>query len=180
LLSRGVPMFLAGDEFGRSQGGNNNAYCQDNEISWLGWTLLEENRDLFEFFKGMIGLRKRCSQLRRSAFFGDKVNEHGLPEIGWHGCELNAPGWDNPDSRVLAFTLGAFAEGEPDLHVMMNMDEKTLPFRLPAAEGRHWYRYADTALPSDSAIDPEATTMISDPEYLVTGRSIVILVSGCE
>ncbi|MCG8425861.1 MAG: glycogen debranching protein GlgX, partial [Chromatiales bacterium] len=156
LLSRGVPMFLAGDEFGRSQGGNNNAYCQDNEISWLDWTLLEENRDLFEFFKGMIGLRKRCSQLRRSAFFGDKVNEHGLPEIGWHGCELNAPGWDNPDSRVLAFTLGAFAEGEPDLHVMMNMDEKTLPFQIPAAEGHHWYRYADTALPSDSAMDPEA------------------------
>lgn len=178
LLSRGVPMLMAGDEFGRSQGGNNNAYCQDNEISWLDWSLLDENWELFEFFKGMIALRKRCSQLRQAAFFGDQLNERGLPEIAWHGCELNAPGWDDPSCRVLAFTAGAFVEGEPDLHVMMNMSGENLPFQIPVLQGGHWYRYADTALAGGSAIDSKAATVIDESDYLVTGRSIVILVSG--
>ena len=177
LLARGVPMFLAGDEFGRTQGGNNNAYCQDNEISWLDWGLLDENRDLFEFFKGMIALRKGCTQLRQSRFFEDRVNPRGLPEIGWHGCELNAPGWQDSGSQVLAFTLGAFTGDEPDLHVMMNMGEASLPFQIPPVQGRRWHRYADTALPPESAMDSDAATAIEEGDYLVTGRSIVILVS---
>ncbi len=177
LLSRGVPMILAGDEFGRTQGGNNNAYCQDNEISWLDWSRLDENRDLFDFFKGMIALRKRCPQLRRAAFFGDRLTARGLPEIAWHGCELNAPGWDNPGNRVLAFTLGGVAEDAPDLHVLMNMGEESLPFRIPRLRGRSWYRYADTALPKEAAMDTKATTKADGETYRVTGRSIVILVS---
>ncbi|MEW8625583.1 MAG: glycogen debranching protein GlgX, partial [Candidatus Thiodiazotropha sp.] len=177
LLARGVPMFLAGDEFGRTQGGNNNAYCQDNEISWVDWGLLDENRDLFDFFKGMIALRKGCTQLRQSRFFEDRVNPRGLPEIGWHGCELNAPGWQDSGSQVLAFTLGAFTGDEPDLHVMMNMGEASLPFQIPPVQGRRWHRYADTALPPESAMDIEAATAIEEGDYLVTGRSIVILVS---
>jgi glycogen operon protein len=177
LLARGVPMFLAGDEFGRTQGGNNNAYCQDNEISWLDWGLLEGHRGLFEFFKGMIALRKRCAQLRQSNFFEGRVNPRGVPEVGWHGCELNAPGWQDPVSQVLAFTLGAFNPKEADLHVMMNMGETSLPFQIPALQGRHWYRYADTSLPGESAMDIGASTKIEAGDYLVTGRSIVILLS---
>jgi isoamylase len=177
LLARGVPMLLAGDEFGRTQEGNNNAYCQDNEISWIDWSLLDENRDLFEFFKGMIALRKRCPQLRQDGFFEQRSNDRGLPEVSWHGCELNAPGWQDPNCQVLAFTLGAFSGNEPDLHVMMNMSETSLPFQIPRLPVRRWYRYADTALPPQSAMDTEAATPIADVDYLVTGRSIVILVS---
>jgi glycogen operon protein len=177
LLSRGVPMLLAGDEFGRTQGGNNNAYCQDNETSWLDWSLLDGNRDLFEFFKGMIALRSRCSQLRQGRFFEQRLNERGLPEVTWHGCELYAPGWQDPNSQVLAFTLGAFEADEPDLHVMMNMSETSLPFQIPELKARQWHRYADTALPPESAMDTEAVTPIEEESYIVTGRSIVILVS---
>jgi glycogen operon protein len=177
LLARGVPMLLAGDEFGRTQGGNNNAYCQDNEISWLDWSLLDENRELFEFFKGMIALRKRCSQLRQSRFFEDRTNQRGLHEVAWHGCELNAPGWQDASSQVLAFTLAAFIEEEPDLHVMMNMGEANLPFQIPVIKNRRWYRYVDTALAAERVMDTEADTPIEENDYLVTGRSIVILLS---
>ena len=178
MLSQGVPMFLAGDEMGRSQDGNNNAYCQDNAVGWLNWTLLEQNRDLFEFFKGMIALRKRCSQLRRENYFQGQVNGHGVAEIAWHGCQLNAPGWNDPACRVLAVTLGALVDGEPDLHVMMNMDDRLLPFEIPVLTERRWWRYADTAL-GDAALDAAAAavTAIDGAEYLVTGRSVVILAS---
>jgi glycogen operon protein len=177
LLARGVPMLLAGDEFGRTQRGNNNAYCQDNEISWLDWSLLDENRELFQFFKGMIALRKRCSQLRQNRFFEDRINQRGLHEVAWHGCELNAPGWQDGGSQVLAFTLGAVIEDEADLHVMMNMGEANLPFQIPSIKARRWYRYVDTALAPESTMDPKADTLIEEGDYLVTSRSIVILVS---
>jgi glycogen operon protein len=176
LLSQGVPMFLAGDEMGRSQGGNNNAYCQDNAVGWLDWALLEQNRDLFEFFRGMIALRKRCSQLRRETHFQGRINARGVAELAWHGCQLNAPGWNDPACRVLAFTLGAMVDDEPDLQVMMNMDDQTLPFEIPALAGRRWQRYADTALDA-AALDAAAATAIEASEYLVTGRSVVVLVS---
>ncbi|MEN8174834.1 MAG: glycogen debranching protein GlgX [Pseudomonadota bacterium] len=177
FLSQGVPMLLAGDEFGRSQGGNNNAYCQDNEISWLDWSHLDENRDIFGFFKGMIALRRRCAHLRRKTFLGDRRNSRGLAEIAWHGCELYMPGWQDPESRVLGLTLGAVADDEPDLHVMFNMDTQNLSFQIPSMKGRDWYRFADTALPGSEAMDLDATVTIDEDSYLVTGRSVVILVS---
>lgn len=178
FLSRGVPMLLAGDEFGRSQDGNNNAYCQDNPIGWLDWSLLEANRDLYDFFKGMIALRKRCSSLRSEAFFEGHVNARGLADIAWHGCQLGAPGWQDPACRVLAFTLGAFNGDEPDLHVMMNMDDQALPFQIPPVAGRQWRRYADTALEPDQAMDRKAATPIDRPDYLVSGKSVVVLISA--
>jgi len=178
LLSQGVPMFMAGDEFGRSQGGNNNAYCQDNAGNWLDWSLLEENRDLFEFFKGMIVLRKRCSQLRRCDYFHNRTNNRGVAEIAWHGCQLNAPGWYDPNCRVLAFTLGALRDDEPDLHVMMNMDDGNLGFQLPPVTGRTWHRYVDTALAPDEVMDITAATATSEGDYIVTGKSLVVLISS--
>jgi glycogen operon protein len=177
LLSQGVPMLLGGDEFGRSQRGNNNAYCQDNAISWVDWSLLDEHRDLHAFVKGMIALRKRCGQLRRADYVAGRVNARGLPELGWHGCQLDAPGWNDPSCRVLAFTLAGLAEGEPDLHVMMNMDDQSLDFEVPAVATRRWHRLADTALSPGADMDPAATTVITEPRYLVTGRSVVVLVS---
>ena len=178
LLSQGVPMFMAGDEFGRSQGGNNNAYCQDNAGNWLDWSLLEENRDLFEFFKGMIALRKSCSQLRRCDYSHNRTNGRGIAEIAWHGCQLNAPGWYDPDCRVLAFTLGAMRDDEPDLHVMMNMDDSNLGFQLPPVSGRTWHRYVDTALAPDEVMDTTAATPISGDNYIVTGKSLAVLISS--
>src|SRR5262249_50591314 len=119
LLSRGVPMLVAGDEVRRTQNGNNNAYCQDNETSWVGWTLVERNRDLYRFWKGMIEFRKRHAALHRGQFFTGETNERGLMDVAWHGTKLNSPGWQDPGGRALALTLAGFL-GDADIHIMLN------------------------------------------------------------
>jgi glycogen operon protein len=179
LLSQGVPMITAGDEVRRTQKGNNNGYCQDNEISWFDWNLVEKNADIFRFFKLLINFRKcYChTGLRRRHFFSGEINERGLADISWHGCKLFNPGWHNHHGRVLAFTLGGF-EGESDIHVMFNMYWETLDFELPPIEGREWYKVIDTAEPSPVDImEPEQETLVLDNVYFVEGRSIVVLIS---
>jgi isoamylase len=180
MVSQGVPMICGGDEVRRTQRGNNNPYCQDNEISWFDWSLAEKNREMFRFSQRMIDFRKRNRALRRKEFFqGEqgKPNDRGLIDIVWHGCRLSSPGWDDPNSRALGFTLAGI-EQDPDIHVMMNMYWKPLDFELPTVSGRGWYRALDTALlaPSDIA-DPDEDVAISGNSYLVTGRSVVVLVS---
>jgi glycogen operon protein len=179
LLSQGVPMILAGDEARRTQKGNNNAYCQDNEISWFDWSLLEKNSDIFRFFKLMINFRKSYCQtaLRRRYFFSGEINERGLADISWHGCKLFSPGWDDPNARTLAFTLGGF-EGRADIHVMLNMYWEALNFEIPLVEGRQWYKVVDTAEPSPRDIaDLGKETVVSDNLYIVQDRSVVVLIS---
>jgi glycogen operon protein len=179
LLSQGVPMILAGDEARRTQKGNNNAYCQDNEISWFDWSLLEKNSDIFRFFKLMINFRKSYCQtaLRRRYFFSGEINERGLPDISWHGCKLFSPGWDDPNAKTLAFTLGGF-EGRADIHVMLNMYWEALNFEIPLVEGRQWYKVVDTAEPSPRDIaDLGKETVVSDNLYIVQDRSVVVLIS---
>jgi isoamylase len=93
LLSQGTPMLLAGDEFRRTQRGNNNAYCQDNEISWIDWTLLEKHRELFRFFKLVLKFRQSHPALRRRHYFYGEKDRRGRPEIVWHGVQLEHPDW---------------------------------------------------------------------------------------
>lgn len=179
LLSQGVPMITAGDEIRRTQKGNNNAYCQDNKISWFDWDLVQENADIFRFFKLMINFRKSyCNNaLRRRLFFSGEVNERGLADISWHGSKLFAPGWGNPDGRALAFTLGGF-EGSGDIHVMLNMYWDALEFEIPPVEGRRWYKVLDTAQPSPmDIVEPGQEILVSSNVYSVQGRSVVVLVS---
>lgn len=178
LLSKGVPMILGGDEIRRTQKGNNNAYCQDNEISWFDWELAEKNKDLFRFYRLMIAFRKANSILHQGAsFFDGSINKRGLKDIAWHGCELNNPGWDDPEGRVLAFTIGGIGD-EPDLHIMMNMYWEALPFQIPKVKGRKWFRAIDTFIPSpDDISESGSEILINDPSYIVNGRSIVVLIS---
>jgi isoamylase len=177
MLSRGVPMILAGDEFRRTQRGNNNAYCQDNELSWIDWSLPEKNAGLLRFWKRIIDFRKRHVVVRKNRFFGEAVNERGMPEVAWHGCRLNSPGWSDPDARVLAFTLAGFY-GEADLHVMMNMYWEILDFDVPPLAGRYWYLAVDTAEASPNDIaDPGDEVQYFGESYPVKGRSIAVLVS---
>ncbi len=179
MLSQGVPMFVAGDEVRRTQNGNNNAYCQDNEISWFNWNLVEKNADIFRFFKLMINFRNcYChSALRRRYFFNGEVNERGLTDIHWHGCKLFSPGWHDPDAKVLAFTLGGF-EGEADIHVMLNMYWEDLDFEIPSIEGRKWYKVVDTALASPmDIVEPGEETVVSGNVFPVKDRSVVVLIS---
>src|SRR5262249_39378721 len=115
LLSQGVPMLLAGDEFLRTQHGNNNAWCQDNEVGWIDWTLAEKNGDFLRFVREMIQLRKRHPALRRRSFLrGTGAAGELAPDIVWHGVRPSRPDFSF-NSRALAFTLdGKQTSGEPD------------------------------------------------------------------
>jgi glycogen operon protein len=177
MLSQGVPMLVAGDEIRRTQKGNNNAYCQDNDISWFDWDLARKNRHLFRFWKLLIGFRKRHPALHRRRFFNGQRNERGLADISWHGCKLGRPGWDDPNARALAFTLAGIGE-EPDIHVMFNMYWEALDFELPSMKGWNWFLAADTAeIPPSDFAEPGNEKLIAAKEFQVQERSIVILIS---
>jgi isoamylase len=177
MLSQGIPMFVAGDEVRRTQHGNNNAYCQDNELNWFDWSLTEKNAKMLRFWQQMIQFRKDHPVVHRSRFFTGEINDRNLPDISWHGCQLNSPPWSDPNARVLAYTLGGFGDS-PDLHVMLNMYWDALPFELPTVNGRTWYRAVDTSLASPDDISAAGKEVqISGKEYIVTGRSVVVLVS---
>jgi glycogen operon protein len=179
LVSQGVPMILAGDEARRTQGGNNNAWNQDDETSWVDWTRLEANAPLTAFWRALIDFRKRNSALRRTTFFDGGQNERGVPDVQWHGCLVGAPGWFDPSSRVLSLTLGGVGD-EPDIHVILNMDDQALDFELPPVEGRGWMRAFDTTLaPPDDTSQPGQEPPVPDERAYSAGpRSAVVLVSA--
>ena len=177
LLSRGVPMLVAGDEVRHTQKGNNNAYCQDNETSWFDWTLVEKNHDLFRFWKRMIEFRKKHAALHRGQFFTGTMNERGLMDLAWHGTKLNSPGWLDPGGRALAATLAGFF-GDVDIHVMLNMYWESLDFELPPVPHRIWLSAVDTAQPPPLDIaDFGAEPPVAGNVYSVKGRSVVVLVN---
>jgi isoamylase len=166
MLSRGVPMLMAGDEVRRTQRGNNNAYCQDNEVSWFDWELTARNGRMLRFWQRLIEFRRSHAVLRYGRFFTGAINERGLPDIAWHGVRLHDAGWNDRNARVLAFTLAGL-DGGADLHVMMNMYWEPLQFELPSIPGRTWRIAFDTF---DDTVD-------GDP-HIVRARSIVVLVNG--
>ena len=106
LLSQGVPMILAGDEVLRSQRGNNNSWCQDKELAWFDWRLVETRADMLRFVRELIALRMRHPGLRRRRFLtGRAAQGSSLPDVAWHGERLHEPPWNDAGARLLAFTL---------------------------------------------------------------------------
>jgi glycogen operon protein len=152
LLSQGVPMLLAGDEFLRTQGGNNNAWCQDNPISWVDWRLAETNADFLRFAREMIALRKRHPALRRRGFFRGGAKR---PDVAWHGVDVGWPDFSGA-GRVLAYVLDGSQTGrEPDgdFYIALNAWREPIKFEIPPApSGRPWRRLVDTALPAPQDI----------------------------
>jgi glycogen operon protein len=183
MLSQGVPMLQAGDEFLRTQGGNNNAWCQDNELSWVDWSLAESNADFLRFVRMVIALRKRHSALRRRTFFRGAGYGNALtPDVVWHGVEPFQPDF-SPGSRTVAYCLDGRQTGrEPDrdIYVAINAWQDPLDFRVPPAPNRRpWRRVLDTVLPSPrDIVGPEEGPVVpADSRYPVAGRSVVVLVS---
>jgi len=176
MLSQGVPMILAGDEVLRTQQGNNNCYCQDNELSWFDWNLLEKNREMFFFTKGMIQLRKRHpSLMQRQYLSGARTDVSNMQDIAWHGLQLNKPQWADPLSRVLACTLSRVESEEEDLHIMFNMSEDDLSLELPALKERTWHLAVDTARSmSLDIIVPEQQQVIKKKSIQVCSHSVVV------
>jgi glycogen operon protein len=177
FLSQGVPMILAGDEVLRSQGGNNNAYCQDNELSWLDWRLTESNRDMLRFVRELIALRKRHPSLRRPRFLaGRPAPGATLPDVTWHGERLYEPPWHDGGARLLAFTLAGTNATEVPLHVILNMSETARSVAVPALAGFTWRRMLDTALaPPHDIARPEEQAATEGGHYVTQARSVVVL-----
>ncbi|MBF0517016.1 MAG: hypothetical protein HQK97_07850 [Nitrospirae bacterium] len=173
LLSHGVPMILGGDEMGRSQLGNNNAYCQDNEISWVDWHLTEKNASLVRFFRLLIKFRKTMPLLRPETF-----QDNGTSAVTWHGVKLNKPDLEY-HSRTLAMLQIGAADGS-DIYMVMNSYYEQLRFDLPQLP-RHkkWYRIVDTNLaPPHDIEDTDKEIVLNEQRfYNVAPRSVLILIS---
>jgi glycogen operon protein len=183
LLSQGVPMILAGDEFLRTQQGNNNAWCQDNELSWVDWTLASKNADFLRFVREMIQLRRQHPALRRPRFFrGPGPTGDQEPDVIWHGVEPGRPDF-SPMSRTLAFALDGSQTGrEPDqdIYVACNSWWQPVAFRIPhSPSGRPWRRVVDTALaaPLDIVKPEEGPVVPAHTMYALAAHSLVVLIS---
>jgi isoamylase len=179
LLSHGVPMILAGDEVLRTQKGNNNCYCQDNELSWFDWSLTERNREMLRFVTGMIAFRKRHPSLMRKHFLSGRIRKGAdFPDVAWHGIELNKPLWSDPEAQVLAYTLGRRTNEEEDLHIIFNMSERPLEMPLPHLSGWKWHRAIDTGQPSpEDMCERGEQVVVTESVYPVLPRSVVVFES---
>jgi isoamylase len=184
MFSQGVPMLVAGDEMGRTQGGNNNAYCQDNEISWLDWNLDARRRRLLEFTRRLIAFRHASPVLQRRRFFrGEYIWDSRWKDLGWYrpdGEEMSGEDWTEPYVRSLACVLGGDAIPTPDergqriigdsLLLLLNAHHEPVSFHLPQADGGGTW-----SLEFDTSREVAETTTISGDSYQVPGRAMAVL-----
>ena len=184
LLSQGTPMILAGDEFGRTQGGNNNAYCQDDEISWLNWELKDKGIDLFRFTQKLISLRHKYPILRHSRFLTGEINEEtGVKAITWIdavGAEFTHEEWQDNSVRCFGMLMDGRAQStgvvkrgsDATMLLILNSWHEVVPFKLPeAADGIGWRLLIDTAFSEDDKVNYK----FGEP-YEVAGRSLLLFV----
>ena len=184
FLSVGVPMLYAGDEMGRTQRGNNNAYCQDNEISWLDWQRSQEQEDLLRFTKYVIGLRRTQPVLKRRRFLQGKAIDGGsTKDITWFapdGSEMSDAMWRSEEARALGVRLDGTQIDETDvqgdpvvgdtLYVLFSAGDSPVPFSLPpVGADQHWERLLDT-----SDVQWGRQFVHDQPSYELASRSVVV------
>ncbi|MBV8459210.1 MAG: glycogen debranching protein GlgX, partial [Acetobacteraceae bacterium] len=185
LLSQGTPMVLAGDEFGRTQQGNNNAYCQDNEISWVDWEIDEYGRALIDFVRRLIGIRGAMAILRRNRFLTGEYNpDLDVSDVRWltpAGTDMTGEQWGDGNARCLGMLLDGRAQAtgikRPSLDatalLVLNAHEDVVNFKLPeVVGGRTWRRLIDSSAPQTDG-SPEFE--VGD-EYGVEGRAVALFV----
>jgi glycogen operon protein len=178
-FSQGVPMLSHGDEIARTQRGNNNAYCQDNEITWVNWTVDERQRALLEFARRVFAIRAENPVLRRRTFFTGQVVEHpGLKDLTWlraDGAELSEKDWQDANARSLGMLINGDATDEMDdtgqpikgdtMFLLVNASDADVEFALPNHGG--WRTLVDTARGTETAQPPA--------HYPLTANSLVLL-----
>ncbi len=177
MLSQGTPMFLAGDEFGNSQFGNNNPWCQDNETTWLDWNLCWENNDLFRYWQTLIRFRKTHAVLRRESFFTGDINpESKLADISWYNEKLNRPDFDS-SSRTLAFLIDG--KNDDTLFIALNFSDKPSCFELPPVNSRCLWQEALCTANPESFIDDLKIPLDQQQKSLeLEAFSIKVLLKG--
>lgn len=184
MVSQGVPMLLMGDEMGRTQYGNNNTYCHDNDLNWLNWDLLKSNNDIFQFVKNCVAFRSIHPVLRNNNHFQNRdYVGSGYADITWHGTQAWNADW-SPSSRTIAFMLcGKHAKGgtvvDNYIYVAINMHWEAHWFETPGLpSGMQWYVFANTgATPPQDAWIPGTEPLLEHQQGLLMGdRSVAILV----
>ncbi|HOX32532.1 MAG TPA: glycogen debranching protein GlgX [Spirochaetales bacterium] len=189
LLSIGTPMILAGDELRRTQGGNNNAYCQDNPTSWIDWALAAAHPGLYRFAAKLVELRLRHPSFRRPEFFtGQDADYNACPDITWFDETGANPDWARAEHRLAARIDGSKADiladrDDNDFYLIFNAAAESALFSIgPAPLARRWYRVVDTSLPSpEDLLEPgEELPLLPQDEYAVAPRSLVLLLSKPE
>ncbi|TAL37223.1 MAG: glycogen debranching enzyme GlgX [Spirochaetes bacterium] len=185
FLSQGVPMLLAGDEFRRTQRGNNNAYCQDNEISWVDWSGPQRHEGIARFTRLIMRFRREHPLLRRGDFFtGEAYGGLSSPDVTWHGVKAWEPDWSD-DSRFTACMLnGEYARLEsgrscPDIYMAFNASLCGRFTQIPPSpSGARWRRVVDTSLPSPADIlEPGTGQPLEGDRYYVQRLSVLVLVA---
>jgi isoamylase len=184
LLSRGTPMLVAGDEFARTQNGNNNAYCQDNEISWIDWDAIDGDRaDLARFTRRVISIRRALPMLRRGRFLSGRLDEElGIKDVTWFtpaGDEMTAAHWEDANARSFGVMLDGRAQEsgirrlgtDATLLLLLNAHDGGVRFKLPpAAGGQEWVCLIDTHQTDFAAV----RRLPFEHEYTVAGRSLLL------
>ncbi|HPI89497.1 MAG TPA: glycogen debranching protein GlgX [Spirochaetota bacterium] len=188
FLSQGIPMLLAGDEFRRTQGGNNNSYCQDNEISWIDWSYAEAHREILRFTKMMIRFRKEHPGLRRKTFFTGNT-EQGMsgPDISWHGVKAGEPDWEKESHFVALVINGEYTQlgngkQDDDLFMIFNASGLSRLIEIPAPPSPGKWRIAiDTGRNSPEDIfEPGSEPLLEKKVYNCIKGSVVVLISRRE
>jgi glycogen operon protein len=173
LVSQGRPMLLMGDEVRRSQHGNNNPYCQDNQVSWYDWDLIAREAGLLRFVRDVLSFRQRSSIFTDRAFWG----QPGSANVTWHGVELGRPDFSDV-SHSVALEL-VHPESDEHLHITFNAYWKHLDFALPALPaGQRWHRLVDTSRPSPLDVSDPPIPLDGPGTYTVEARSVVLLSTG--
>jgi len=190
VLSQGVPMLVGGDEMGRTQGGNNNAYCQDNEISWLDWDFKDDDRDLLDFTRHLIALRRAHPVFRRRSFFqGRPIHGSERADIGWFGpdgTEMTVDEWASAEVGAIGMFLNGDQISEPgqrgepivdDSFLVLLNGPEPAKFQLPDRRWAHTYELVlDTAIGYVRRVDgTEGAMFAADDDVWLQGRSVVVL-----
>ena len=162
LVSQGVPMIVSGDECRRTQQGNNNAYCQDNEISWFDWHLVKQNHDLVRFCQSLIEFRKKQPTVRRRTFLTGTLNGNGnLPDVSWYTAVGTAINWHSDDLTLICLLTAPPKTEEyqfigRDVLLLLNANDTGREFVIPPiAKCKKWNLFIDTAEPSPNDIFPD-------------------------
>jgi len=184
VFSLGTPMILGGDEFGRTQEGNNNAYCQDNDMSWFDWTLLKRNADLFQFTQKAIAFRKHHPVLRKPTYFqGRDMNENRMHDIQWYGKNTDPLNWENPSNKLICYLLDGSESpaesGNDYLFFILNSDKQFHNIKIPHVDSMDWYRVVDTNLkhPGDFANPGKELPLSNANIYQAMARSVIVLLA---
>jgi isoamylase len=185
LFACGTPMILGGDEFARTQRGNNNAYCQDNQTGWFDWTLAEANEDLTAFWRKAIAFTRRFPVLQNRKFrLGNDLDADGVPGLSWFAPDGGQPRWGDAEARTICYQLDASEEGgvaeAERLYFILNGDFESVWARLPELPaGQAWYRALDTSLPAGEDFAEAGAEIRVEPgdHYIANARSTVVLLA---